>query len=254
MFKVFSRRSQQDLSSKVILRALDRSAERFVFPMLDNGFIYLAASRLSLFRSDHHWAMVFEIFGFSPRAGDPDLSISTIASKLHNRDKLSSYVSEEAYQAYLDKNPNNEMRTFWPISNHDWIDKDEPERVASRSRIRLRDEEIDAPDRTAYMSANIDIETDKPAVFELCRYLAHIRRDQVLATYAERRISIGPEMQKLMTLDEWHHPDLAGGQLPSQTETFRQLASVLEQGDPSLYTAPEVANNHWENWPEGGVL
>jgi hypothetical protein len=34
-----------------ILRVLDAGCESFTFPMLDNGYVYLAATRLSLFRS-----------------------------------------------------------------------------------------------------------------------------------------------------------------------------------------------------------
>ncbi|MEM8650367.1 MAG: hypothetical protein AAGF54_07555, partial [Pseudomonadota bacterium] len=105
-----------------ILDILDQSAEDYTFPMLDNGYIYLAASRLALFRSLEHWAVVFEIFGFSPRGGHPDLSIITIANKLHSRQKRSDYVSDEAYDNYLKNNPYWESECFWPISNEDWID------------------------------------------------------------------------------------------------------------------------------------
>jgi hypothetical protein len=45
--------------------------------MLDNGYIYLAATRLSLFRSSRDWAITIEVFGYSPRAGIPDTSIYT---------------------------------------------------------------------------------------------------------------------------------------------------------------------------------
>ena len=72
-----------------ILAILDRCCDSFTFPMLDNGYVYLAATRLSLYRSVSDWAMVIEVFGFSPRAGLPDTSILTFASRLHNRDAQS---------------------------------------------------------------------------------------------------------------------------------------------------------------------
>jgi hypothetical protein len=50
-----------------ILSILDRCCDAFTFPMMDNGSIYLAAARLSLYRSRIDWAMVIEVFGFSPR-------------------------------------------------------------------------------------------------------------------------------------------------------------------------------------------
>jgi hypothetical protein len=58
-------------SADEILSILDECANAFTFPMLDNGYVNLAATRLSLFRSEADWAMTIEIFGFSPRAGIP---------------------------------------------------------------------------------------------------------------------------------------------------------------------------------------
>ena len=76
-------------------------------------------------------------------------------------------------------------------------------------------------------------------VHELCRYLAGVRRPHVLATAAEQRVSVLPEMSLVLQLDDWHHPNLAEGELPSQTETFRQLALVLASGDLSHYQPTE---------------
>ncbi len=61
-----------------ILAILDACAESSTFPMLDNGYVYLSATRLSLHRSMANWAIVIEVFGFSPRAGLPDLHIAVL--------------------------------------------------------------------------------------------------------------------------------------------------------------------------------
>ena len=90
--------------------------------------------------------------------------------------------------------------------------------------------------------------------FELCRYFAETRRDAVLATAEERRVSVPPDLKQILQLEEWHHPDVAGGERPSRTKTFQQLAQVLESGDVTLYKPTEPANTHWRNWPEGGLL
>src|SRR2546428_3561556 len=93
---------------EAILSILDRCCDAFTFPMLDNGYIYLAGTRLSLYRSMTDWAMVIEVFGFSPRAGLPDTCIQTFASRLHDRNPLESYVNREAYERYLAHNPHND--------------------------------------------------------------------------------------------------------------------------------------------------
>ena len=43
-----------------ILKVLDDCCDNFTFPMLDNGYVYLAASRLSAFRSVHDWQLAIE--------------------------------------------------------------------------------------------------------------------------------------------------------------------------------------------------
>lgn len=254
MLKLFRKKLRRPFSAKDILSVLDESAANFQFPMLDNGYIYLAASRLSLYSSVECWAIVFETFGFSPRAGQPDLSVTTISNKLHNRNSPSDYISPEAYQSYLSNNPNTEMRNFWPISDTTWIDENEPENVISYGALDLRGRSITIPERVEVEAAAIDLEADRIAVFELCRFLATKYREDVLGNEAERRVSISPDLEQIMMVDDWYHPDLAAGQLPSQTKTFKKLASALENRTASLYGVPEEANNHWKNWPDGGLL
>jgi hypothetical protein len=245
-------KSMQD--AKSILVVLDKAAQDFSFPMLDNGYLYLAASRLSLFRSVEKWALVFEIFGFSPREGDPSLSVSTISSHLYNGNSAADYVSEDAYQTYLAKNPNTEARYFYPISNRDWIDEEDPELVASEGTLTLRGKSLGLPARAEFGAEGIALEGDRPAVFELCRFLASRYHDETLASGMERRVSVSPEMNQFLLLDNWHHPDLVRGQMPSQTKTFQELARALEDGNPRTFTSPETPNNHWINWPDGGTL
>src|SRR5262245_29865673 len=112
------------------LAILDRCCNSYTFPMLDNGYVYLAATRLSLFRSADDWAMVIEVFGYSPRAGIPDTHIYTFASTLYNRKGPEQYVTSEAHGAYLASNPNNESRGVFPIDSGPWIDEDDAELVA----------------------------------------------------------------------------------------------------------------------------
>jgi len=91
-----------------ILSVLDRCCDAFTFPMLDNGYVYLAATRLSLYRTPADWAMVIEVFGFSPRSGLPDTHIHTFASALYDRDAPEKYVNREAFDRYLA----NKIRTM----------------------------------------------------------------------------------------------------------------------------------------------
>jgi hypothetical protein len=225
--------------------------------MLDNGYVYLATTRLSLYRSASDWAMVFEVFGFSPRTGLPDTSIQTFASILHDRDPPESYVNQKAYEMYLASNPNDEFRSIFPVDEGPWQDTDDGELVAEdASELLVRGQAVPLPNADEYARYDIALEeAPRVRVYELCRYLAEIAREQVLATPAERRVSVLPEMEQILQLEEWHHPNVVDEkQRPSGSETFRQLAQVLATGDVRLYQPPQAPNTHWKNWPDGGSL
>jgi len=239
-----------------VLRVLDAAAESYVLPMLDNGYVYLAASRMSLFWSPADWAIVFEIFGYSPRAGLPDLTVFTFGSRLHERDPREKYASEAAYQNYLTQHPHDDARLFFPVAEGDWQNKALDEHVAAdASTLVLRDQSIHMPRAEVYSDLGITLSAPPDVcVFELCRYLASKHRDLVLATRAERRVSVPPELEQILVLEDWNHPDLAGSARPSENGCFLQLASVLATGDRSRYRPSEAPNTHWRNWPDGGTL
>ncbi|MCU5782827.1 hypothetical protein MA04_02127 [Alcanivorax balearicus MACL04] len=241
-------------SKKAILGVLDQCAEDFTFPVLDNGYVYLAATRLSVYHSDTDWALVIEVFGFSPRAGLPDVQIYTFSSKLHDRDPPSNYVSQDAYENYLNNNPHNESRFVFPIENSAWQDQEDLERLSDNAVCVLRGIEVPLPEPAAYADAGIELEDEAPLTFEFCRYLAKEHRNRVLCTERERRVSVLPNMTLLLQLEDWCHPDVVAGELPSASPTFQQLAEVLETGSTASFSNDAVANTHWRNWPEGGTL
>ena len=223
--------------------------------MLDNGYIYLAATRLSLFRSPSDWAMTIEVFGFSPRLALPNTDIFCFSSSLRNRPTADSFVSLAAYDAFLRDNTWNDSHTIFPVGEGPWQDPDDPELVSKRAEdVPLRDQLIALPEKTAYLSAGIVPDCERLQAFELCRFLAYYYRDAVLATSQELRHQVAPELDLILTLDEWRHPDIAGEELPSGSSSFRQLARVLETGDLALYAPKKPSNTHWSHWPEGGTL
>jgi hypothetical protein len=238
-----------------ILEILDAGCRSAAVPMLDNGYLYLAATRLSLFRSDEAWAMTFEIFGFSPRTGEPDVSVWTLGNQLVNRKTASDFVDERGYAAYLRAHRYDEAAFFSPIDGDQWIEDDWTEMVAEDAPdVTLRGRKVPIPAAHAFAAFQIDLR-DPPRirVFELCRYLAAIDRQSVLATEHERRTHVGT-LPELLVLDDWHHPDTVTGEVASDTRAFRSLAAVLDTGDVSAYDPSEIPNTHWRNWPEGGSL
>jgi hypothetical protein len=243
-------------TSEEILAILDQCAAAFTFPMLDNGYVYLAASRLSLHRTETDWGMVIEVFGYSPRAGLPDAHIHTFASSLYNRDSPEQYKSRSAYENYLANHPYNESRFVFPISSEDWKDTESCDYIAEGSTtVQMRGRALTLPPLEEYGQHGIELESlPRIHVFELCRFLADIDRESVLSNSDERRISLPPEMNQILQLEEWKHPNLVEGEVPSQSETFQQLVQVLITGDCDRYRPSQPPNTHWKNWPDGGSL
>jgi uncharacterized protein DUF7003 len=223
-----------------ILAVLDDCAAAFTFPALDNGYVYPAATRLTAYRSDSNWAIVIEVFGFSPRAGLPDTHLYTFAEELHARDAPEQYVSREAYERYLSLNPHHESRFVHPIEEGPWQDEEVGELVAEgASWLRIRGLERPLPGPAEYALAGVDL-ADPPRiqVYELCRVLANLHREDVLADPAERRVSVAPELSEVARLEEWRHPDVTGEEMPSASETFRGLAAPAPSRPPSFPAAP----------------
>ncbi|MGI8908153.1 MAG: DUF7003 family protein [Candidatus Sumerlaeaceae bacterium] len=195
--------------------------------------------------------------GHATRVGLPDTTITTFASLLHNRDQPDNYVSEQAFEMYLTNNPNNEYRSISPIHEGTWQNPEDSEFVADNAKeLLLRDHTVALPSASEYARFDIELEeAPRVQVFELCRYLGAVARQEVLASPTERRISVLPEMEQILQLEEWHHPNVVEeDQRPSGSVTFRQLAHVLATGDVELYQPLQVPNTHWQNWPEGGRL
>jgi hypothetical protein len=240
-----------------ILSILDRCCDAFTFPMLDNGYVYLAATRLSLYRTVADWAIVIEVFGFAPRSGLPDTHIYTFASSLYNRDAPEKYVNGEAYDRYLANNPNNDSRFIYPIDAGGWQDDQNDEIVAEDAKeVIVRGQRQPIPSLDQYAQRGVKVENPpRVRVFELCRFLADIARNSVLATTQERRVSVLLDMVPILQLEEWHHPNIVDAdERPSGSETFQQLAQVLATGNPAFYRPSRPPNTHWRNWPEGGLL
>lgn len=237
-----------------ILAVLDGCCGDFTFPMLDNGYVYLAATRLTVFRSPDDWAMTIEVFGFSPRAGLPDTHIYTFAGNLCNRQKLEDYVTREAYENYLTNNPHNESRFIHPLDEGDWLDGESVSNNASH--VVLRGNGLPLPKSVAFVEHGIEVEDESEIrIYELCRLLAAIRRGDVLATPEELRVNVAPNLEQVLQLDEWNHPNVVDEECrPSGSETFRQLAEVIVSGDVRKYQPTLLPNTHWRNWPEGGTL
>ncbi len=203
---------------------------------------------MSLYRSEVDWALVFEVFGFSPRAGLPHLCVCTFGSRLRNRNPPESYVSREAYENYLSQHPNDDSRFFYPIAEGDWQSPDSSEFVSAHAEgLLLRDEHVRIPPADQFRQFEIALaEAPRIQVFELCRLLAAKYPERVLATEDERRVSVPEELTDILQLGEWAHPRSCGFtsvQVSANPCCSSQRYSSLAISQP-IDPAP-TPNTHW---------
>ena len=116
--------------------------------------------------------MVIEVFGYSVRAGDPDLAVYTLTGSDH------------------------ELDFFHPIDSDDWTDADDV--TPGTSQVVVRGDPVELPVVEEYAAHGIDLQDPpQPAVIDVCRYLAAVHRDRVLATTEERRTRLRPDLREL---------------------------------------------------------
>ncbi|QUW03726.1 hypothetical protein J8C06_04650 [Chloracidobacterium validum] len=223
-----------------ILSQLDACAESLAFPMLDAPGFRLAAARLHAYRDAERWALVIETLG----CHEFGIGHAAIDNCLH------------VYGNCLERPPGTRPEDYLhPTSDGDECPTfDERQYVRREARtVRIRGRLVLLPDRSPLLDSE-----GRPLALgrrwrddELLRWLAARYRHDLLATEAELRGRIPPDLPELLTLDAWHHPDLGSEVVPSASETFRQLAEVLATGDVTRYRPSHPSNTCRPDWTVG---
>lgn len=231
-------------SAAEILEQLDRCAGAYTFPVLDNAYVYPAATRMTLFRDAERWAIVIEVLGFNSHMGGTggiDDALYCFGNCLRRPPGIS---------------PEDTLR---PVSDGDsgrLFEEDGMVVCREATDLRIRGCRVPLPrDPKHYLKRQVRLEMPPDVQgFELLRGLLPEHRDLLLASDEEIRARIPADLPQILRLDEWSHPDISEGDMPSDSPAFQVLARVLETGDPTLYRTRRKPNTHWSRWPEGGVL
>jgi len=227
-----------------VLDQLDACAMKFMFPMLDNGYVYPVDQRMTLMRSAGMWQIAIEAFGFHPRAG----GINGIHNCLHLFGSDLHRQPGTANEDFLHPFDPEQENVF--DAKYGW----EVDPGLRSVRIRGREVPVDLSTELLASKGICLIEPPKIDPPALLRSLVPEFRDLLLASPEELALRNVNAIPTCMVLDEWNHPDLCDGILPSQSETFQMLAAVVETGNIAEYRPSLPPNTHWLNWPGGGTL
>ena len=228
-----------------ILAQLDMCNSEYTFPMLDNGNLYPAGTKLTAYTDNKLWAIVIEAIGFSYRGGG------------HNGISNCLYIYGNCLQYGPGTRNENFIYLTGDANNCNTFDNEESFYLNPNcTTFTLRDQILPLyQDRELYNDSGIEIEdSERINAFEFLRLLDALHHDQLVATENEIKERIPNGLTKIIELRNWFHPDVANDELPSKNETFIQIAKMLETGNMDFYKPTHEPNTSWKNWPDGGTL
>jgi hypothetical protein len=234
------------MTPDLILQQFYHAAKNFVFPMLDNGYVYLADVRLSIFRDPGRWLMIVEVLDVSsPRVSGCDV-FENCLHLFGNHLSREPGTANDDFLHPIDSLPDDPLFE----DEYDWYVRPQARALSVRGhRISL--------DLSMEALAQRGLELIEPPNVDpvvVMRSLLPEHRTLLLASSEELAARNKDELPLFMRLDEWFHPDLAAGELPSACETFQMLAEAISAGEVEAYKPTRDPNTHWRNWPDGGTL
>lgn len=211
-----------------ILQKLDDYAEDFNFPVLDNYNFDLAQSRLSVFRNEMDWLIIFEIIGVNPN--------QDIANYLY---AYGNALEEQGIIIGLD-----DIVTL--PDEEEWFD-DEDKCLINPFHLKLmvNGEILNVkPKKEEYMQLGIHIEPFNPT--KLVRYLSSRYKEKLWLDTEEllKELKVNSALDLFYQTEEWEHPD---EEKPSENRFFQSLSKAIESEDTSLIQLNE-SNTHWSHW------
>ena len=242
---ILFRKNKFEYTSEDILQQLDKCAEDFTFPMLDNGYVYPVDSRLSVYRDIKRWALLIEVVGFNYRGGGHN----GIDNCLHIFGNCLDFEPGTNNSNFIYLTDDSEEGKTFDEEYQDSLNPDTKSMLLRGNKIPI------SVDPSFYQKRGIELEEPpKVKVWEFLRGINGDYKELFLVTEDEIRERIPKDLPLILRLDEWFHNDLASREKPSENETFKMIAKVLETGSLKYYAPTNPPNNHWRNWPDGGTL
>lgn len=205
-----------------IMKSLDNTPKQgdyTSFVELGHAYSYLIDCRLNVFRNtDDRWAIVIERLGYNPRAGAILLDIYYYGNCLRNLDEYNHQNSNYYSILPIDQDrftATTDGETLQPHADY-W--------VVRGKNVALSHNKQD------YLDAEIELKEYEPneiSIEEVGRLLITTHRELFRATDEELYRSLPSDLEKILTLDEWHHKDY--------TEMF-----VSQFTDTQLYATYEL--------------
>lgn len=221
------------------LKDLDKHASEFNFPVLDNAYVDMAATRLTAFRSNSAWAIIFEVLGYSSNEGSFVNDLYAFGPSLRKEGFISSnpvmYASKQS--PFIDS-----QTDAWIADWEHWTV------VVNGKSYEF------APPRDEYLSQGIEVPVEggpgSLSEAQIMRFFIYregaaelFMKEDVLRA----ELQLSSDMSLLLQTEEWQHPDVAGEEKPSESISLRSLLDALNSNMPVLFQKGRC-NTEWKHW------
>jgi len=208
-------------SVREVLSGFTAANEGLLFPGFENGYYYAVDCRLHACTDMRRWALVVELAGYNPRAGNL-IDVLHFFGNCLTRGRQGYENGDFLYRI-------DNMAEVWDPATDGY---------RGGMPVVVRGQPVQAMARAG------------EPMWDICRRLTPGHRELLLADESEWR---SRNLPRVLVLDDWNHPDLSTTP-PSASETFQLIAEVLATGDPARHRPTQLPNTHWSNWPESGSL
>lgn len=221
---------------------LDKHAFEDNFPVLDNLYLHFAAARLTAFRSDKGWVIAFEILGYSNKLQSFVDDLYAFGSCIYPEGLI---ISDDSISA-----PSHEC-TLVDETSGEWIADWTSWCTLMGGKVYRYN-----PTRADYAAVGIEVPPrGGPGTLkaeQLLRFLVSMAGTHGLfmtETQLKNELHLGSEMRVFLQTEKWQHPDIAGGEKPSDNECIRSLLRALESDSPSEFRTG-YPNTDWRLWKD----
>ncbi|AUS99717.1 hypothetical protein CLI64_04540 [Nostoc sp. CENA543] len=210
-----------------ILECLDQAHRNLDFPGFGKINIDMVSARLTGFRNDYYWVLVFEelVHWYGLAGIQPVLAITAFS----NRPDIG----------------NGLFATLYPVE----IENEDDYENTNALHLKIRGESLTVEPKSIPKHHYCNFG------FNLLVYLLSDYRSQMLATEQELLSIVSHELIQVIQLDNWHHPNVYGWNfaanrhfLPSDAQSMQMIAKVLVTGNPNFYQPCEESNVDWRRW------
>lgn len=226
------------------------------WPNLEDGYFDTAGSAIHLYSDEERWAVVAEKIGYGNRSYCAEIELCYFGNcvnyesfeysgSVHVSNTHSVILIDEEEFDRIENRSGSEMDQFEMISP-------DAEYVTIRDRKTLIEHNISKYRNLGLNSRSADSSSDLISFKDLLRYFYETDQKQVSATELELRYLIPQDIQKVMTIQDFHYTTMFSEDFnPKNEELYQLLAKILVTGDPGFWRPSLPPNNHWSKWESG---